>query len=294
MENNRSAFSLKKCFHIAKGEYVKWICNPKLTLFAIMFLYIYDAMITKMVQAANDLNTELMVLEPFIAICNSSLLLLVLPSVYIGLMGDFPRLDGNSMFYLQRCGKQNWMIGQLLFSVFASFTYLFLVFLASAGSIFFRCTYENRWSDVTTKYVKYFPEQSESMVAKLIDGRLYNNLKPVSACLLSFALMLLFLVLISMMLMSGFVIGKHAAGIAVTAALVCIGTAIVQFRSSFYWLFPTAHVLLWTHFDEIYKYQVFPIACSFLCLLVLIVLFYLISFLRIDRYDFSKIADMED
>ena len=37
-----SNFSLKKAFYVAEGEFIKWIFNPKLLLFAMMFLFIYD------------------------------------------------------------------------------------------------------------------------------------------------------------------------------------------------------------------------------------------------------------
>lgn len=130
-----SNFSLKKAFYVAEGEFIKWIFNPKLLLFAMMFLFIYDYVVKEMVKAAAEMNTKLMVLEPFIAICNSSLLLLVMPSVYLSLMGDFPKVDGNSMYYIQRVGKQNWLMGQLIFSVMTSVTFVFAMVGCSCLSI---------------------------------------------------------------------------------------------------------------------------------------------------------------
>ena len=64
-----------------------------------------------------------------------------------------------------------------------------------------------------------------------IDGRLYNNLNPYKACVLTFLLVILLLILISMLLILGFTVGKHGLGIVVTIAIICIGTANTQFET---------------------------------------------------------------
>lgn len=294
MEKHNSIFSIKKSINIAKSEYVKWICNPKISLILIMLIFVYDMVINKMIGAAEKMGEALNVFEPFLAICNSSVMLLIIPCVFIGLMGDFPRVDGNSMFYLQRAGKQNWLFGQLLFSVMSAVTYVVIVLTASCLSVINGCALENRWSDVTTRYAKTFPNDAESFVANLIDGRLYNNLEPLEATVLTFILAVILLVLINMLLILGFTMGKHGAGIVVTSAIICIGTASVQFETALRWLFPTAHISLWLHYDKIYKTQVFHIGASFVYLLVSIAVLYFLSSIIIDRYDFSKISDMED
>lgn len=293
MENNKQHVSLKKCINIAASEYVKWICHPKMTLILIMFVFLYDMVIKKMLDAADAINTSLSVWEPFIAICNSSVLLLIMPSVYIALMGDFPKVDGNAMFYIQRVGKQIWILGQLLFSVMSAMTYTLIVFIGTAACNIFGAAYANSWSDVTTRYVKFFPNESQSMLANFITGRLYNNMKPIKAFLISFTLMTLYMVLICVMLMTGFIVEKRSIGIGITAAVVCIGSACAQFNTSFKWVFPTAHVLSWLHYDEIYRFQKFKIQYSYLYLIFGILVLYIVDTIFIQKLDFSKISDME-
>lgn len=289
-----TTLSFGKCINIAQSEYVKWICNPKMTLILIMAVFIYDMVISKMLDAASEIGTSITVLEPFIAISNSSVLLLVIPSLFIALMGDFPKVDGNSMFYIQRVGKQNWVLGQVLFAIMSAFTYLGIMFVVTLSCIFTRCTFKNEWSDVTTKYLKHFPNRSEDMVTNFITSRLYNNMKPLEAFWISFSLMFLLLVLISMFLLTGHICGKHSIGIGITVAIVCIGSACAQFESGFKWVFPSAHVLPWLHYHEIYKKQIFMIQYSYAYLMIGAVIIYVIDTILIENYDFSRVADMED
>ncbi|MGN0375190.1 MAG: hypothetical protein ACI4EN_06775, partial [Butyrivibrio sp.] len=285
---------VKKSFNLAKTEYVKWICNPKMLMFAVMIIFIYDYIIKEMLKAASNMNTGLMILEPFIAICNSTLLLLIMPAVYMALMGDFPKVDGNSMYYIQRVGKQNWMFGQFIFSVMASVTFVVSTVLCSSVCVLGNCFTYNKWSEVATKFVKYNPEQSQSLLAILFTGRLYNNLSPVEAFALSAGLMTLYLILISMLLLMGFTIGKRTAGIAVTGMVICAGSALVEVGSSFKWVFPASHTLPWVHYNLIYNKQYFDIRLSFIYFVVFIIILYLVSSRLIERYDFSKISEMEE
>lgn len=286
--------SIRKSLRIATTEYVKWIKNPKITLIFMMLIFIYDMFISKMLSAASLLDVKVGCFEPFIAVCNSVILLLVIPTMYLGIMGDFPRVDGNSMFYLLRTGKTNWIIGQIFFSFMSAITYICMVFIGITVPIVCKCAYNNSWSDVTTRYLNYFPEESENIVVKLIDGRLYNNMLPIKAFLLTFSLMVLYMVLINMLLMTGFTMGKHSLGIVVSAAMICLSCASVEFNSGIKWFLPTANVLSWQHYDEIYKKQVFNIGYSYTYFIILIIVFIAFSSIFIDNYDFSKISDMED
>ena len=258
-------------------------------IFLVMMVFIYDMVIKKMVQAAGELHTEIMVLEPFVAVSNSAVLLFIIPGVYLSFMGDFPQIDGNTMFYIQRTGKRNWLFGQFLFSVMASVTFVCATLLGTCVCVVLRCSFQNRWSLVATQYVKYYPERSDSMIANFITGRMYNNLKPVEATLLSVFMMTLYMVLISMMLLTGFAIGKRTINIGVIGIIICLGSAYALSESSARWIYPTAHTLMWLHFDLIYQRQVFPVIYSVGYMVVLIIFLLAVDYLFLDSYDFSKV-----
>jgi len=102
------------------------------------------------------------------------------------------------------------------------------------------------------------------------------------------------MVLINMILMVGFTIGKHSVGIVISAALICISCASVEFNTGLKWFLPTAIVLPWQHYDEIYKKQIFNMSYSYTYFIILIIVLSILSSILIDNYDFSKISDMED
>ena len=94
-----------KIFRVAKNEYLKWITNPKMIIILVMLIFIYDYVIKEFVSAAGKMGVKLQALEGFIGTSNSRLLLMIIPIVFIGIMGDFPRVDHNAMFYIFRVGK---------------------------------------------------------------------------------------------------------------------------------------------------------------------------------------------
>lgn len=281
-------------FRVAKTEYVKWIRNPKMIILLVMLIFAYDFIIVELIDAADKMGEKLQVFEGFIGISNSQLLLMILPIVFVGLMGDFPRVDGNAMFYIHRVGKGNWLLGQVLFAAMAAGTYLAALVGFSCLTLLGRCYAGNLWSEVTTKYYIFAPNDTMSMVANLTTGRLYNNLPPLDAALHICGLMFLFLLFISMFLLVGFVCKMRIGGIILTVGLLCLGNVLAYMENNIRWLFPTAHAIMEIHFDEIYKKPIMDMRFSYIYYLVLILVCVMVSYIAIDHYDFSRIQEMEE
>lgn len=281
-------------FRVAKNEYIKWIRNPKMIITLVMLIFAYDFVIKELITAADKMGVQLQIFEGFIGISNSQLLLMIIPIVFVGLMGDFPRVDGNAMFYIHRVGKTNWLVGQIIFAVMASATYLAMLLGFSVLTFVGRCNITNIWSDVTTKYYIFAPNDYLSRVATLTTGRLYNNLPPIDATLNILGLMFLFLVLISMMLLVGFVCKARTAGIVITTGILSLGNVLAYMEGAIRWLFPTAHAILEIHFDEIYKKPIMDMRLSYIYYLVLIIILFVAAYLAIDKYDFSRIQELEE
>ena len=279
---------------VAKTEYVKWIRNPKMIILLVMLIFAYDYVILELIEAADKMGEKLQVLEGFIGISNSQLLLMILPIVFVGLMGDFPRVDGNAMFYIHRVGKGNWLFGQVLFAAMAAGTYLLALFGFSCLMLFGRCYAGNLWSEITTKYYLFAPNDYMSTVANLTTGRLYNNLPPWNAALHICGLMFLFLLFISMLLLVGFVCKLRIGGIIVSVGLLCLGNVLAYMENGIRWIFPTAHAIMEIHFDEIYKKPIMDMRFSYIYFLILILVCVMISYIAIDHYDFSRIQEMEE
>jgi hypothetical protein len=258
-----------------------------------MFVFIYDYVIKELASASADVNSPGGILEGFLAVTNSPLLVLLMPAVFITLISDFPKTDGNTMFYIQRTGKQNWMFGQLLFSCYAAATYLVAVLI---GSVILAAPYSditNIWSDVVTKYY-LVPQGIHGIVARLLTGRMYNNITPVQALVITNTLVFLYLVMLAMILMTGFAVGKRVVGIGINCTIMCIGSGLVGMGANMQWVFPSANAITWTHFDPIMKEQIFELKYSYLYFIGLIVILFVFDLIAIRRYDFAKITDMED
>ena len=284
----------KKIFRVAKNEYIKWITNPKMIIALVMFVFAYDYVIKELSEASDKMGEKLQIFEGFIAISNSQLLIMIIPIVFIGLMGEFPRVDGNSMFFISRVGKVNWLLGQMMFAIMASVTYLGSLLLFSMLASVGRSFLANDWSEVTTKYYIFAPNDFKSKVAMLTTGRLYNNLTPLQSVINILGLMLLLLMLISMGLLVSFVIKNKIMGVVMTTGLICIGNVLAYMENGVRWFFPTSHAVLEIHFDEIYRKPIMGMEWSYLYYLVLIMILFVISFVVIDRYDFSKIQELEE
>lgn len=283
-----------KVFCVAKTEYVKWIRNPKMIILLVMLIFAYDYVILELTTAADKMEKQLQIFEGFIGISNSQLLLMIIPIVFVGLMGDFPRVDGNAMFYIYRVGKSNWLLGQMFFVVMAAGTYLLALIGFGCITLWGRCYADNVWSEITTKYYLFAPNDYMSIVANLTTGRLYNNLPPLEAALHICGLMFLFLLLISMMLFNGFVCRMRVASIIFTVGLLSLGNVLAYMENNLRWFFPTAHAILEIHFDEIYKKPIMDLRISYIYYLICILAGFLISYMLMERYDFSKIQEMEE
>ena len=221
-----------KAFRVAKNEYVKWITNPKIIIVLVMLIFAYDYIIKELTDASVRMGEKLQIFEGFIGISNSQLLIMIIPIVFIGIMGDFPRVDGNSMFYISRVGKTNWLLGQIMFAIMASFTYLMTLLMFSVITVAGRCYATNTWSEVTTKYYLFAPDDYKSLVANITTGRLYNNLTPMQSLLNIFGLMFLLMLLISMALLVSFILKNKTLGIIVTTGLLCIGNVLAYMENN--------------------------------------------------------------
>ena len=146
-------------------------------------------------------------------------------------------------------------MGQLFFGIKACLTYIFGTAFISFVLVAHKAYAKNMWSPVVTMYSTLYPEKSKSRIALLINGRLYNNMTPVQAFLLTTTFLFLFLMVIQLLLMLGFSIGKRISGIVSGYLLIAIGSGLILADYEEGWLFPSAHSIAWLHFDPVLNVQ---------------------------------------
>lgn len=124
-------FSLKQSFFCARAEFIKWICDARMIILGVLLIFIYSFAIEPLKSNAKLMGEPLNILEPFIAIANSGAILLIIPLVFLTLIADFPKIDTNTVFYIMRVGRLNWLFGQLLKLIFMALSYLAVIIYRS-------------------------------------------------------------------------------------------------------------------------------------------------------------------
>lgn len=279
---------MKGIVRVALAEYRRWLCNPRILLLFMLVIYARESVGKILCEHAVAMGEPLNWLEPYVALNNSVIAVLIMPVFYLVLMSDFPVMEGSYLWSIYRMGKVRWIVTQMLFSFFAILTILFGMFFSSIISCLGSLTISGEWSNVVTRYYLAFPEDANSPVAQLIQGDIYNQLEVGEAFVLSVTLTVLTLLLYSAILLCGKVYGKKYLPLGICICLMGIGAAFSLMRTKLAFLFPPAHALLTGHMHEYLRKAVVPYWISYLYLFVALVLVLTAAVIGIKRRDVCK------
>ena len=123
--------SVRKVVLHARMEYSLWLTNPHMSILLVLMALIHSMVIQPLAQAGGQIGERFHLLEPLAALCNSTLILLILPIGFLILMAGFPRMDRGFLLQLYRVGRLNWVLGELLYLCMAAVTYLAAVLLGT-------------------------------------------------------------------------------------------------------------------------------------------------------------------
>lgn len=254
---------------IAMMDFKRWIRSSKLIVLGILLIFIQIQIMEPMQEAAACMNSKLSIMEPFIALGNSGVIVLILPLIFMVLMADFPQRDDNELFYLIRCNKRIWVWGQGVLAVMISISLilglLFLSIIMLGGSGVWSLDY----SVTITQFAATFPERSGSYVVQLIPENLYHHMSLGSAVVHTSLLLFLYFMLLAMILLLFTLINKKLYGILLDGFLIILGTVSCAMRTGWMWGFPMAHTIPWLHYTEYLRKPVFPLFGSYLYFLIL-------------------------
>lgn len=279
---------MKGIVRVAMAEYRRWLCNPRILLLFMLIVYARESVGKILCEHAVAMGEELNWLEPYIALNNSVIAILIMPVFFLVLMSDFPVMEGSYLWSIYRMGKVRWVVTQMLFAFFAIVTILFGMFASSIFSCWGSLTVNGEWSNVVTRYYLVFPEDAQSPVAQLIQGDIYNQLTLGKAFVLSVTLTILNLLLYSVILLCGKVYGKKYLPLGICIFLMGVGAAFSLMESKLAFLFPPAHALLTGHMHEYLRKEIFPYWMSYLYLLIMLVGVLIAAIIGIKRRDVCK------
>ncbi len=286
--------SARKVVLHARMEYSLWLTNPRMSILLVLLVLIHSMVIQPLAQAGGQIGERFHLLEPLAALCNSTLILLILPIGFLILMAGFPRMDRGFLLQLYRVGRLNWVLGELLYLCMAAVTYLAAVLLGTVlCSLPYAPVAGPEWSAIATDYTAILGDDALKTIAVLLPKNLYHQMGPGAAVAGSFLLLFLCLVLIGTILLAASLFRVRFLGVAADAALMLVGAGFVILDSPWMWGFPCAHALTWIHFNPYFRAPVCPLWVSGLYFLLRSALMTVLACVIASRRSFDSTLEFD-
>ncbi len=283
--------NLKCTLSVARTEYIKWITNPRVIIVGVLLVFMRTLAIEPLLERAVKMGISLSIFEPFVAVGNSGMLVMLMPCVFLILISDYPKMTGSTLFLIQRTGKWNWFAGQVVFLLMAIISFMCAVL---AGSILVSDgEFAGVWSDVVTKYAARYPEEANSFVSALLPSNLYNQIPLMTAVIQTLSLMSAYLFMLSMIIYGFKLIHIQSFGLFAAIFIVAAGVVTCSLGSDMMWSFPVANTIVWLHYDEILGEPIVPIWHSYAYFGVSIVILVILNLIAVKRYQFINIEQVD-
>ena len=285
-------FNLKQAFSCAATEFIKWLSDARMFILAVLLVFIYTFAIEPLLLNADTMGEKLNILEPFAAIANSGAVLLIIPLVFLTLIADFPKIDTNTVFYIIRVGRVNWLLGQIIKLFMMALFCLGVIFVGSVLPMLFQGFWGANWSEVATGFIDRFPEKSGNFGVLLLPENLYNQLSLVTTVVGSYLLVFAYLIILGLILLFFSLIKRKTFGFVLCGAIISLGTAFCSIRATLMWTMPMAHSIIWLHYTKYFREPVVSMAFSIFYLLTFIIVVLVLCFVAISRFNYDNVAEV--
>lgn len=279
--------NFKSILSIAKNEYINWITNPRIIIIGIFFVFMYTLAIEPLLERAEKTGECINAFEPFIAIGNSGMLVLLIPCLFLMLVSDYPVISGNTIFFIHRTGKVNWFLGQILFVLF-SITFIILSIL-TVSMLLSNGSFSIEWSETIRKYNSMFPNESGNFASQLIPSNLYNQIPLTKAVIETILLLFEYLFVLALILYAFKLRHIQSVGLFIVFTIVGLGVTTCSLKTTSMWIFPMANTIVWLHYSEILQKPIFPVWFSFLYFGILILILLFTNFFALEKMQFINI-----
>ena len=285
-------FSLKQAFSCEVTEFVKWVCDARMVIVAVLLIFINNFAVSPLTNNAELMGEPLNILEPFIAVANSEILILIIPIVFLTLIADYPKVDTNTVFYIVRIGRANWFVGQVLKLVFMIVSYLAVIFLGTVLPMLSKGFWYNGWSNVATGFVKMFPDRRGDFGVALLPENLYNQLSVFEAAVKSYLLVAAYLMIIGLILLVFSLFKRKTLGFIICGGRISLGMAFSAIRTNLMWTMPMANSITWLHYTKYFKKPIMPMSFSVIYLLVLIAVLLVFGGIAIGKFNYDNVTEV--
>lgn len=280
---------MRTILHIAVSEFRRWLRSSRVIILAVMLVFVHMQIITTLEECSAMMEEPVGLMEGFIALGNSGVIVLVVPALFLALMADFPQKAGIDYFYQVRTSKRKWILGQMLFAV-ETVVFLVIFLILSSLVMLTGCgEWMPEFSRAVTHYSSVFPERTGDYILQLLPENLYQQMTLEAAVRHTALFMLLYMLLLALVLLASVLFNRKYAGLLADAVLIILGTVSTAAKADWMWLFPMAHSIPWLHFDKYLSKPVFPLAGSYLYLGGSCAVLALICLMAAGRYQAAKV-----
>ncbi len=283
-------FDYKNILSCARTGFLYWLLNERMIILLCICIFNYTCAVDPILENAKLMGEPINIMEPFIAMLNSGMILLIIPLGFITLISDFPRIDSSTIFYIFRIGKKNWLYGQFLQMFMMIIFYIFVIFLTSVTGSITNSFWGSEWSLVATNFSVEFPEQKGNLGVLLLPENLYHQMALSEALIKSLLFVLAYLFFLGILLLAFTIAKKKSAGIIICGLIITLGCVLCSIHTKLMWLFPMAHSVVWLHYTEFTRKPVFPIIYSVIYFAVGIIVTIIFCRIWLKRFDYDTIS----
>lgn len=243
-------------------DYLQWLRNPRMILLGVLFVYMYTTVLEPMFLLANKMSVQLGWFEPYVAVCNNGLLVLLLPLTFLVLIADFPRVEPDTAFRVFRAGRISWMIGQVLMLILASATVIGLSFIVcTLCSLFMGAQVTFLWSDAIEKTVSHSIIQNGDLTV-FLPSNLFYQVTLGEAVIDSLVLTAACCVTVGLVMLALCVWNVRKFSMLVGSGSIVLGYVLLGTDTDIKWIMPTAHFVLKEHFSAYFSTPNMPVYAS--------------------------------
>ena len=279
-----------KLLSVAVIEVRRVFLHPRIMTAGMLLIFIYSFVISELFLRADKTGLPLNVAESFVAVGNSGILLMFLPSVFMILISDFPDMGAHTLYSIQRTGKLPWLFGKMLAALFSAAAYVIGILAACCLMTASKGCWGFEWSETVTKYLSMFPEDRYTLMSEYLPSNLYNQMSFAGTLLNTVLLLILYLFLLSLIIMFFRICGMKIAGIAASFAVVAAGVLTCAIKAKAMWAFPMANTIVWLHYDTVLREPVKPLYQSYIYFSLLIVIGIIVNIIAVRK---TNIVTME-
>lgn len=261
--------NVKTLVKLSYIELMRILRSSKCLILILCGIFININIIDPIRELSQKMGSKVSIFEPFVALSNSGLVLLIVPLLFIVLMSEFPDNSRFQYFYSIRTSKRRWIIIQMITICMSAVIYLLVIILYSGLFSLDYASFQADFSDAVRYYSVTFPELSYSYVAQLFPLNMLNQLSLSEVVLYSICMLYLYLTFLIKVILFFSILRRKIIGIIADFLIVFLGSALSSVSSGLQWIFPLSHTVSWVHFSEVASEQVFPIEYSIVYMLAI-------------------------